>query len=185
MESLQLASFAKVNLALDVLGKRPEDGYHYVNMIMVPISLADTVTLHKAEAVTVTCSPDVAGPPESNLAYRAAMLLKETTGYRGGAHIAIDKVIPVAGGLAGGSTNAAAVLRGLNALWETNLSDEALVALAIRFGSDIPFFVPQVPARVEGIGERLTRRSASRGPGSTGPGRRVRALSRCGAAARR
>lgn len=155
MESLRLTSYAKVNLALDVLGKRPEDGYHYVNMIMVPISLADTVSLQKAESVTVTCTPDVAGPPESNLAYRAAMLLKERTGYTGGAHIAIDKVIPVAGGLAGGSTNAAAVLRGLNMLWETNLSDEALVDLAIRLGSDIPFFIPQVPARVEGIGERL------------------------------
>lgn len=155
MESLSLHSCAKVNLALNVLGKRPEDGYHYVDMIMLPISLSDTVRISPADAITVVCRPDVAGPPESNLAYKAARLLKTETGYSGGALIEIDKVIPVAGGLAGGSTNAAAVLRGLNSLWKTGLNEAALEELAIRLGSDVPFFVTERPSRVQGIGEIL------------------------------
>lgn len=149
-------SYAKVNLSLDVLEKRESDGYHYVNMVMVPVSLADQVTLRLAPEVTVTSSPEIPGPPEANLAYRAAVLLREAAGYRGGAAIHIDKRVPVAGGMAGGSTNAAAVLTGLNRLWETGLDEQALVDLAIRLGSDIPFFIPGRPARVEGIGERLT-----------------------------
>lgn len=156
MHELVLPSNAKVNLALNVLEKRPGDGYHYVSMIMVPVSLADAVTLRAATDITVTCSPDVAGPMEHNLAYRAAVLLRDTTGYRGGATIQINKIIPVAGGLAGGSTNAAAVLKGLNQLWGTGLAEQDLINLAIRLGSDVPFFVPLQPARVEGIGERLT-----------------------------
>jgi 4-diphosphocytidyl-2-C-methyl-D-erythritol kinase len=156
MESLRLASYAKVNLALDVLEKRPEDGYHGVRMVMVPISLADTVTVTKADTITVECTPDVAGPMDLNLAYRAAVLLRKATGYTGGARIAVEKVIPVAGGMAGGSTNGAAVLRGLNRLWATGLNNRELMGLAIQLGSDVPFFIPQVPARVEGIGERVT-----------------------------
>jgi 4-diphosphocytidyl-2-C-methyl-D-erythritol kinase len=156
MSSLTLLSFAKVNLALNVLEKRPQDGYHDISTIMVPISLADRITLNTADTISVTCDPNIAGPMESNLAYRAAQLLRETVGYLGGAAIHIEKVIPVAGGLAGGSTNAGAVLRGLNHLWSTGVSDNELISLAIRLGSDVPFFVPQVPARVEGIGERIT-----------------------------
>lgn len=153
--TLTVTSRAKVNLSLNVLEKRPEDGYHYVDMIMVPISLADSVRLTLAGEITVTCEPDVAGPMERNLAYRAAVLLQQATGATQGAAIHITKVIPVAGGLAGGSTNAAAVLAGLNRLWETGLTEEQLIQLAIRLGSDVPFFLPQRPARVQGIGERL------------------------------
>lgn len=154
-ETLAANSYAKVNLSLNVLEKRPEDGYHYVDMIMVPISLADSVRLTRADILSVTCTPDVAGPMEANLAYKAAVLLRQTAGVNAGAAIHIDKVIPVAGGLAGGSTNAAAVLKGLNQLWNTGLTEEQLVSLAIRLGSDVPFFIPQRPARVQGIGERL------------------------------
>lgn len=156
LDELVLQSPAKVNLTLDVGDKRPEDGYHYVTMIMVPISLADTVTLRHADDIRVTSDPEIPGPPEANLAYRAADLLKRATGYAGGAAIHINKVIPVAGGMAGGSTNAAAVLNGLNRLWGTGLPEQALIDLAIRLGSDIPFFIPGTPARVEGLGERLT-----------------------------
>ncbi|MFZ5817525.1 MAG: 4-(cytidine 5'-diphospho)-2-C-methyl-D-erythritol kinase [Bacillota bacterium] len=156
MERLQLPSYAKVNLTLDVLEKRPEDGYHYVRTVMLPISLSDQVCMEWSEHLSLTCSPPIPGAPEENLAFRAAALLRQVTGYRGGAAIHIDKVIPVAGGLAGGSTNAAAVLTGLNRLWGTGLSTEQLVQLAIRLGSDVPFFVPSRPALVEGIGERLT-----------------------------
>lgn len=156
MDRLELQSYAKVNLTLDVLEKRPEDGYHFVKTVMVPISLSDKVVLERAENLSLRCSPPILGTPEENLAYRAAELLRTVTRYRAGAAISIEKVIPVAGGLAGGSTNAAAALVGLNRLWGTGLSEQRLVELAIRLGSDVPFFVPSRPARVEGIGERLT-----------------------------
>jgi 4-diphosphocytidyl-2-C-methyl-D-erythritol kinase len=150
---LQISSYAKVNLTLDVGAKRPSDGYHPVRTVMVPITLADQVLMEPAETVEVRCEPDVAGEPERNLAYRAARLLQAETGYTGGALIRIQKRIPVAGGLAGGSTNGAAALVGLNRLWGLGLSEERLTALAIRLGSDVPFFVPGRPALVEGIGE--------------------------------
>lgn len=156
MNEIVLKSYAKVNLTLDVLQKRPEDGYHYVKMVMVPVDLADTVYIRRAPNLTVTCAPDIAGPAEANLAFRAARLLQETAGVHTGAAIHIKKVIPVAGGMAGGSTNAAAALTGLNRLWGTGLSEEELIRLAIRLGSDVPFFVRGRLARVEGIGERLT-----------------------------
>lgn len=164
MPELILPSYAKVNLTLDVLGQRPEDGYHYIRTVMVPISLADRVTLRTAGAISVSCSPAIDGPPESNLAFRAARLLQDVTGYKGGAEIHIDKVIPVAGGLAGGSTNAAAVLTGLNRLWGTGLDQQALIALAMRLGSDVPFFIPGRPARVEGVGEVITPLPVAPGP---------------------
>lgn len=156
MDRLTLRSYAKVNLTLDVLERRPEDGYHYVRTVMVPISLSDEVVLQRDRDLSVTCAPPIPGRPEENLAFRAAELLRRETGYQGGAAIQIRKVIPVAGGLAGGSTNAAATLVGLNRLWGTGLSEERLVELAIRLGSDVPFFVNCRPARAEGIGERLT-----------------------------
>jgi 4-diphosphocytidyl-2-C-methyl-D-erythritol kinase len=123
---------------------------------MLPVTLADTVGLEPAAEISVTCEPPVAGPSEANLAHKAARLLKTATGYAGGAAIQIEKAIPVAGGMAGGSTNAGAVLRGLNQLWGTGLSDDVLEALAIKLGSDVPFFIRQRAARVQGIGERLT-----------------------------
>lgn len=150
---MRVISHAKVNLTLDVGAKRPGDGYHPVRTVMVPITLADEVLLEPAESVEVRCEPDVAGDPERNLAFRAAQLLKAETGYAGGALIRIQKRIPVAGGLAGGSTNGAAALVGLNQLWGLGLTEERLTALAIRLGSDVPFFVPGRPALVEGIGE--------------------------------
>lgn len=156
MEQRVIPSYAKVNLSLDVREKRPEDGYHYIRSLMVPVSLADRVTLTQAGELAVTMSPTLDTPPEANLAFRAARLLQDVTGHVGGAAIHIDKVIPVAGGLAGGSTNAAAVLTGLNALWETNLTDAELMRLAIQLGSDVPFFIRSLLARVEGIGELVT-----------------------------
>ncbi len=156
MESLELRSYAKVNLTLDVLEKRPSDGYHYIRSIMVPISLADTVTLELADQISLESDVEIPGAPEANLAWRAADLLRRVTGYSSGVRISLNKTIPIAGGLAGGSTNGAAVLVGLNRLWGLGLSPERLVDMAIRLGSDVPFFVPGKPARVEGIGEVLT-----------------------------
>lgn len=154
--TLTITCHAKVNLTLDVLAKRPEDGYHDLVTIMVPISLGDQIRLTAADDVRLLASPAIPGPPGSNLALRAALLLKAVTGYSGGALIELSKVIPIAGGLAGGSTNAAAVLRGLNQLWQTGLKTTELVALAIQLGSDVPFFITEQPSRVEGIGERLS-----------------------------
>ncbi len=156
MTELEVNSYAKVNLTLDVLGKRPEDGYHYIRTTMMPISLADRILLRHSDRVTVSSTPEIPGPAEQNLAFRAAKALKEHTGYAGGAEIHIEKVIPVAGGLAGGSTNGAAVLLGLNRLWGTGLNENELILLAMRLGSDVPFFIPGRPALVEGIGEQLT-----------------------------
>lgn len=154
---LELQCDAKVNLTLDVLERRPEDGYHYIRSIMVPISLSDRLVLEPADdGVTLASTPAVTGRVEENLAYRAGVLLQRETGYRGGARISLQKQIPVAGGLAGGSTDAAGVLVGLNRLWGTGLGEDELVRLAARLGSDVPFFVCGRPARVEGVGERIT-----------------------------
>jgi 4-diphosphocytidyl-2-C-methyl-D-erythritol kinase len=162
LNQLTLPSYAKVNLTLDVGEKRPEDGYHPVTTVMLPISLADEVILRKATEISVTSSPQIPGAPEANLAFQAAQMLKRATGYSGGAAIHINKVVPVAGGLAGGSTNAATVLNGLNQLWGTQLPDRQLIDMAIRLGSDVPFFIPGRPARVEGVGERLTPLTVSK-----------------------
>lgn len=162
VSELRFSSFAKVNLTLDVLGKRPVDGYHYIRSVMVPITLADEVKIHPDRGLVVTSEPEIPGPAEHNLAYRAAWALREASGVTSGARIHIAKRIPVAGGLAGGSSNAATVLRGLNRLWELGLTDADLIRIGARLGSDIPFCLLQRPALVEGIGERLSPVTVSR-----------------------
>ncbi|MBY6276971.1 4-(cytidine 5'-diphospho)-2-C-methyl-D-erythritol kinase [Symbiobacterium thermophilum] len=153
---MEIECHAKVNLTLDVLGRRP-DGYHEIRSVMVPVSLHDRLVLEPAEeGIVLESRPPVTGRLEENLAYRAAALLREATGCSRGAVIRLQKTIPVAAGLAGGSTDAAGVLTGLNRLWGTGLSDGELADLAIRLGSDVPFFIWSRPARVEGIGERVT-----------------------------
>lgn len=147
---------AKVNMTLDILHKRQEDGYHYIDTIMLPISLGDRIIAEASQRIEVTSHPEIPSSLEANLVYRAAALLKEVTGYQDGARLHVEKSIPIAGGLAGGSTNAAAVLIGLNELWRTGLSDRDLVSLAIKLGSDVPFFIRSMPARVQGIGEMVT-----------------------------
>lgn len=154
---MEIACHAKVNLTLDVLNRRPEDGYHNIRSVMVPVSLHDRLELEGREAgIVFECQPPVTGGLEQNLAYRAAVLLQQATGCRLGAAIRLHKAIPVAGGLAGGSTDAAGVLLGLNQLWGTGLSERELAELAVRLGADVPFFIWSRPARVEGIGEQVT-----------------------------
>lgn len=153
---MEIECHAKVNLTLDVLGRRP-DGYHEIRSVMVPVSLHDRLVLEPAEEeIVLESRPPATDRLEENLAYRAAALLREATGCSRGAVIRLQKTIPVAAGLAGGSTDAAGVLTGLNRLWGTGLSDGELADLAIRLGSDVPFFIWSRPARVEGIGERVT-----------------------------
>ena len=123
---------------------------------MQAISLHDTLTATPDDELTLTCSlPDLAGP--ENLAWRAGALLRRETGTQAGAQLALEKCIPVAAGLGGGSADAAAALRALNELWSLDLQPERLVALAAELGSDVPFFlVPSGCALAEGRGERLT-----------------------------
>lgn len=138
MEQLVVQGHAKINLALDVLGKR-DDGYHEVAMIMQSISLADRVTLQEGEGISLRVDLPGLEADERNLAWRAAELVRRECGLSRGVHITLAKRIPLAAGLAGGSADAAAVLRGVNRLWQAGLPQEKLLELAARLGSDVPF----------------------------------------------
>lgn len=152
---MQVTAPAKINLALDVIARRP-DGYHQVDLIMQSIELSDQLTLEPAGEIELSCNrPDIPAD-ESNLAWRAARLLQEISGSTRGVRIEIEKRIPVAAGLAGGSTDAAAVLLGLNDLWKLGLSQTELMKIGGRLGADVPFCIMKGTARAEGIGEQLT-----------------------------
>jgi len=142
MDRLTVNSPAKLNLVLDVLGKRP-DGFHELRTIFERISLADRITLvsNKSGKITIRCAhPHVPRGP-TNLVYKAAMMLSRDFSITKGLDINIIKNIPVAAGLAGGSSNAAAVLTGLNRLWDLGLGQQALSAYASKLGSDVAFFL--------------------------------------------
>lgn len=145
---------AKINLSLDVLGKR-EDGYHEVRMIMTTIDLADRIELTLLEEDTIRIVSENRYVPDDqrNLAYKAAELLKKRFRVKKGVQIEIEKNIPVAAGLAGGSSDAAATLRGLNQLWDLQLSLEALAQLGAEIGSDVSFCVYGGTAIATGRGE--------------------------------
>lgn len=146
--------YAKINLGLDVLGLRP-DKYHEVAMVMQTVSLADTVTITESPELRVTVDiPGLEGGP-SNLAYKAAVLMAEYAHRKPKVHIHIDKKIFLAAGLAGGSTDAAAVLRGLDRFWELKLPTDKLERLGAKLGSDVPFCVAGGTALATGRGEIL------------------------------
>ncbi|MBR1495736.1 MAG: 4-(cytidine 5'-diphospho)-2-C-methyl-D-erythritol kinase [Acidaminococcaceae bacterium] len=146
--------YAKINLGLDVLGLRP-DRYHEVAMVMQGISLADTVTItENPELLVTTDLPGLEGGP-SNLAWKAAVLMGEYAHRAPKVHIHIEKKVFLAAGLAGGSTDAAAVLRGLNRYWELGLPAEKLERLGAKLGSDVPFCVAGGTALATGRGEVL------------------------------
>lgn len=148
---------AKINLTLDVLAKRP-DGYHEVEMVMTTVDLADRVdlTLREDGEITLDCSASFVPDDIRNHAYKAAVLMKERFQVRQGVHLYIDKQIPVAAGLAGGSSDAAAALRGLNQLWGLGLTLDELADLGAEIGSDVPFCVYGGTALAKGRGERIT-----------------------------
>jgi len=156
MERSILHAPAKVNLRLEILGTRP-DGYHDVRTWMWPISLGDTVTVERTKSPGIFLQTTRPGIPsgEDNLAYRAAALFLERTGASGGISIEIEKRIPVAAGLGGGSTDAAAVLRGMHALWSPGLAAEDLADMGADLGADVPFFVRGKPALMDQKGERF------------------------------
>jgi 4-diphosphocytidyl-2-C-methyl-D-erythritol kinase len=145
---------AKINLSLDVLNKR-NDGYHEVKMIMTMIDLADRIELTPLDEnkITITSHSRYVPNDERNLAYKAAALLKERYNLSYGVNILIDKQIPVAAGLAGGSSDAAATLRGLNRLWKLGLSFDELATLGAEIGSDVSFCVYGGTALATGRGE--------------------------------
>ncbi len=149
-------SYAKVNLTLDVLGKR-SDGYHEVKMIMQTLSLFDLVIVDKTEAgFSVTSNLKHLPQNDRNIAWQAASLFFKTTDIKEGAKILLHKNIPVAAGLAGGSSNAAAVLCSLDRLYNTNLGEEKLCELGLKLGADVPYCIMGGTQLAEGIGERLT-----------------------------
>ncbi len=156
--SVRLPAHAKLNISLAV-GPLQADGYHLIESLMVPLDLADEVALSpSAGGVQLTVSgPTAGGTPcdATNLAWRAAELIADQAGRAADVAIQLVKRIPVAGGLAGGSADAAAVLVGLNRMWGLNWPLDRLIALAARLGSDVPFCVAGVPAWVRGRGESV------------------------------
>ena len=146
---------AKVNFSLDITGKRA-DGYHEVKMIMETVSLYDTVKIFKDKNIKLRCTLPYVPVNEKNIAYKAASVFFEESGIKGGAFIDIVKRIPVAAGLAGGSTDGAVVLKGLNMLYDTPFTDEQLKSIAVKVGADVPYCINGRLALAEGIGERLT-----------------------------
>jgi 4-diphosphocytidyl-2-C-methyl-D-erythritol kinase len=147
---------AKVNLTLEVLGKRP-DGYHEIATVMQAVDLSDQVVLEDARSLML--ETDAAGVPTGadNLVMRAAVLLREAAGVDRGARIRLAKRIPVAAGLGGGSSDAAATLWGLNRLWGVRWGGERLSELAMGLGMDVPFFLGRGRALATGRGERIER----------------------------
>jgi 4-diphosphocytidyl-2-C-methyl-D-erythritol kinase len=153
VKKLTIQAPAKLNLILRVLSRRP-DGYHEIDSLMAPVALFDTVTLLSApEGIRVDCPghPELNGP--ANLAYRAAESFLKSTGARKGVTISIEKRIPLASGLGGGSSDAAAVLLGMPQITGQSPGKEAVFTLAARLGADVPFFLCGGPCRCRGIGE--------------------------------
>ena len=162
--SLSVVTPAKINLFLDILGRR-EDGYHVLRSIVMPISLCDRLTLEATDGIIETRvslkhlpweDRGLSEDPNSNLATRAARLLKEATGYPGGVRIDLEKYVPIGGGLGGGSADAAGALVGLNQLWGTGLSREDLMRLGVRLGCDVPALVHGGGVCMEGAGDRVS-----------------------------
>ena len=151
MQSLKIKANAKINLSLSVLGKRA-DGYHELDTVMQSVSLNDAVYIEKSDKITVKCG-EFGG--EDNIAFKTARAFFAESGIKAGAAIRIEKRIPSAAGLGGGSADAAAVLCGLDRLYETKFSYKKLLNIAVKLGADVPFLIRGGTARARGIGEVL------------------------------
>lgn len=156
--SLRLLAPAKLNWTLEALRIRP-DGYHEIRSVLQTLDLCDVVTLTESDEITLELSgaPGLLRdePPERNLAFRAALAMRDITGVRRGVHILLEKRIPVAAGLGGGSSDAAAVLRGLNVLWDAGQPEINLIEIAGEIGSDPPFFIVAGTALASGRGDAV------------------------------
>ena len=164
-DRVERKAYAKVNLGLDIIGRR-EDGYHLVRMVMQQVGLYDVLTFERSEEPGVRlqlaedCTiPDIADMPldDRNLIVRAAKAVLEKHGITAGLTITLEKHIPMAAGMAGGSTDCAAALKGVAELFETGSTKEELAELGVRLGADVPYCLMGGTALAEGIGEELTR----------------------------
>lgn len=157
MERLELKAMGKINLGLDVLGKR-ENGYHDVRMVMQTVYLYDQISLTKRRKPGISVEANLFFLPvnESNLAYQAAKLLTDEFGIEEGVRITLDKRIPVSAGMAGGSADAAAVLYGMNRMFGLGLSESELQERGVKLGADVPYCIMRGTVLAEGIGEKLT-----------------------------
>lgn len=156
MEKVTVKCPAKINLSLDVVGKR-EDGYHLLKMIMQTVSLYDEVTIDRVEeGISVYCDNINVPCDESNSAIKAAKLMFDRYSLKGGINIFIDKNIPIAAGLAGGSADAAGVIKGIDKLFALKLSEEEMKEIALKIGADVPYCIVGGTMLAEGIGEVLT-----------------------------
>lgn len=157
MKKLLLKAPAKINYRLDVLRRR-EDGYHDLRMVMQRVDLCDEIEIRLAEqpGIRVTCGSEGVPDGPGNIAWRAADALLQLSDWHGGIDIFIDKRIPVAAGLGGGSSDAATVIMGVNEILELGLSDQRLREIGVRLGADVPFFIYKKTAIAEGIGDQFT-----------------------------
>ena len=153
---MELQARAKINWTLNVTGQRA-DGYHLLDMLMQPLALYDTLTIHSSSEITLTIQgADTLSPGRDNLIVRSAYALREAAGVQKGAAMHLVKRIPMGAGLGGGSADAAAALRGLNQFWSLNLTLDQLCQIGEKLGADIPFCLHNAPRRAQGIGEILT-----------------------------
>ena len=157
MNSISIRAYAKINLALDVIKKR-DDGYHELNMIMQSIQLYDSLYIRKTKEDKIVIKTNLPYIPvdHNNIVYKAASLFKETFNIKHGFFINIYKRIPVAAGLAGGSTDAAATIKGLNQICKTALTLDEMMKLGVKLGADVPYCMMMGTALSQGIGEVLT-----------------------------
>lgn len=157
MDKIKLKALGKINLGLDVLGRHP-NGYHDVRMVMQTVYLYDQILLEKTDKEGISLETNLFYLPvnENNLAYRAAKMLIDEFAIKEGVHISLEKHIPVAAGMAGGSSNAAAVLYGMNRLFQLGLTDQELMDRSVQLGADVPYCIMRGTVLAEGIGEKLT-----------------------------
>ena len=156
MDQISLRAYAKINLTLDVVGRR-KDGYHLLQSVMQSISLADFLTLRpQSEGITLVTDHPTVPTDETNICWGAVTAFQRYTGVTRGVRIELVKNIPLQAGLGGGSTDAAAVLHGLNQLFATNLSLQELQTIGLQIGADVPFCLQGGTALVQGIGEQIT-----------------------------
>jgi len=161
MNNITRKAYAKINLGLDVLGRRP-DGYHEVKMVMQTIGLYDELTFEKippnntSTPITIETNSTQIPTDENNIIYRAAIAIIERFNLNSHIKINLTKNIPVAAGMAGGSTNAAAVFHGLNDLFKLNMTINEMCEMGVKIGADVPFCILSGTALAEGIGEKLT-----------------------------
>lgn len=160
MDEISLKALAKINLGLDVVRRR-EDGYHEVRMVMQTINLYDRLDIVKKKEPGISIKTNISFLPvnENNLIYKAGKLLMDEFGISEGVSVKLNKRIPIAAGMAGGSTDAAAMMYGINKLFDLGLSRKALMERGVKIGADVPYCIMRGTALAEGIGEELTQLS--------------------------